>query len=490
MKTSIEKKYAVVFSLLIAIVIVVCWCANALLLSHYYISRKAANIKVVYEQLDMMSSEYGIESEQFKTIFESNAGTFNCDILILDQDMSVIAANVMDESTVSEKLLGYFFAEKKDVMPRIIAKTNAYTLQMTTNFSLGQDYIELWGVMSSGNPIVISSPVAGIHDNAKLANVLLAYIGIVVIIISYFIVKILSRKIIKPVLQMVEISDKMAKLDFDTKYEGDDKNEIGLLGQHMNKMSETLEKTISELKTANAELESELKKRTEVDDMRKEFISNVSHELKTPIALIQGYAEGLVDCVNDDEDSKNFYCEVIIDETSRMNRLVRSLLELNELEFGNNKLSIERFDIVELVKNCITASDMLIKQNDIEVSINAEGPTFVWSDEFRIEQVFNNYFSNAIHYASGEKKIIKVDIIKNDDKVRVNVYNSGNQIPEEVLSHIWDKFYKADKARTREYGGSGVGLSIVKAAMDALNQKYGVVNCTDGVEFFFEADSR
>jgi len=225
--------------------------------------------------------------------------------------------------------------------------------------------------------------------------------------------------------------------------------------------------------------------------MRKDFLSNVSHELKTPIALIQGYAEGLRDCVNDDDESRNFYCEVITDEADRMNRLVKNLLQLNELEFGNTQVEIEHFDLMELIRNCASSMDILIKQNDIALQMPDKISIPVWADEFKVEQVLTNYLSNAIHYAksgSDGTKAVRIDVVKAGEVVRVSVYNSGDNIPEDIIPNLWTKFYKADKARTREYGGSGIGLSIVKACMDAMGHDYGVENHPGGVSFWFEVD--
>ena len=222
--------------------------------------------------------------------------------------------------------------------------------------------------------------------------------------------------------------------------------------------------------------------------MRKEFLSNVSHELKTPIALIQGYAEGLKEGINDDAESRDFYCDVIMDEAAKMNTMVKKLLTLNQLEFGNEVVAMERFDITALIKNYIASSEILLRQKEITVRMEDYGAIYVWGDEFRVEEVFMNYFSNAINYAQGEK-VIDVKILQEEDTVKVSVFNTGNPIPEESLEHLWEKFYKVDKARTREYGGSGIGLSIVKAIMESLNQQYGVVNYENGVEFWFTLDA-
>lgn len=288
-------------------------------------------------------------------------------------------------------------------------------------------------------------------------------------------------------MELAGISERMKHLDFNAKYTGDDRTEIAILGNNINEMSEVLETTISELKTANNELLKDIERKDQIDEMRKEFLSNVSHELKTPIALIQGYAEGLREGINDDEESREFYCDVIIDEAAKMNIMVKKLLTLNQLESGNEVVSMERFDITALIKNYIASSDILLKERDISVRMEDYGAIYVWGDEFKVEEVFMNYFTNAIHYAQDEK-IIDVKLCRMGQQVRISVFNTGSPIPQDSIEHIWEKFYKVDKARTREYGGSGIGLSIVKAIMESMNQKFGVVNYENGVEFWFMLD--
>jgi signal transduction histidine kinase len=286
----------------------------------------------------------------------------------------------------------------------------------------------------------------------------------------------------------------MTALDFETKYNSRHRNEVDLLGEHINELSETLETTISELKTANNELKRDIEKKEQIDEMRKEFLSNVSHELKTPIALIQGYAEGLKEGINDDDkESRDFYCDVIIDESAKMNNMVKKLLDLNQLEFGNDVVQMERFDIVSLITNFLTSAEILIEQNGVNIRHEQTEPIYVWADEFKTEEVVRNFFSNALNHVNGDKIIeIKYRLITQDNanKVRISVFNTGEPIPDDSLPHIWEKFYKVDKARTREYGGSGVGLSIVKAIMDSMNQEYGAINYTNGVEFWFELETK
>lgn len=171
-----------------------------------------------------------------------------------------------------------------------------------------------------------------------------------------------------------------------------------------------------------------------------------------------------------------------------MNHMVQKLLTLNQLEFGNDVVSMERFDIVALISTYLQSAGLLAQQNNITVHMPEYEPIYVWADEFKVEEVFNNYFTNGMHHCTGERMLdVKIEI--KDGRVRVSVFNTGEPIPEEAIPHIWEKFYKVDKARTREYGGSGVGLSIVKAIMESMNQEYGVENYADGVCFWFELET-
>jgi len=299
----------------------------------------------------------------------------------------------------------------------------------------------------------------------------------------------LSNHYTRPILKLAQIAKKMENLDFDVRYKENRHDEIGVLGHSMNSLSDKLEQTISELKTANNELELDLQRRSEQEQMRQEFLANVSHELKTPIALIQGYAEGLQDNVNDDPESREFYCEVIVDEADKMNKMVKKLLSLNQLEFGNGQVHLEHFDLQQVVQSVLSSSEILFRQKEVTLSYDGDHPVYVWADEYMTEEVVMNYVSNALNHIDGEK-IIEVKIVSCDGKARVSVFNTGKPIPEEDIDKIWSKFYKVDKARTREYGGNGIGLSIVKAIMEAHNQAYGVKNYDNGVEFWFELDEK
>lgn len=372
----------------------------------------------------------------------------------------------------------------------IILKTDKYTLQKIYDTRLGDYYYELWGTLDCGDSIMLRLAIQGIKDNVTIFNKFITYIGIAITLIGIVVAYIFSSYFTKPIMQLSELAKKMAAMDFDARYEGNDKGEIGILGESMNYMSSRLEQNIAQLKSANLELQRDIDKKVKIDQMRTEFLSNVSHELKTPIALIQGYAEGLKEGITDDPESMDFYCSVIMDEANKMNMMVKKLLTLNQIEFGDEELVMERFDIIELVSSVVNANELRAGQKGIKIIFNqADEHIDVWSDEYKIEEVITNYISNAINHCDFEKRI-EVNVKKNGDNIRVSVFNTGKNIPEEDIDNIWGKFYKVDKARTREYGGNGIGLSIVKAIMDSYGKEYGVRNLDNGVEFWFDLDAK
>lgn len=176
-----------------------------------------------------------------------------------------------------------------------------------------------------------------------------------------------------------------------------------------------------------------------------------------------------------------------MDEANKMNKMVKKLLTLNQIEFGQEQTTMEHFDLTALIQGVLQSVDILAKQNQIQILFKQKDSIYVWADEYQIEEVVTNYISNAIHHAAFEKRI-EVNIERKEATARVSVFNTGNPIPQEDINKIWIKFYKVDKARTREYGGSGIGLSIVKAIMDSHHKECGVSNRENGVEFWFEVD--
>lgn len=374
----------------------------------------------------------------------------------------------------------------------IISSNDKYTLQKVYDERLGDYYLEIWGTLDNGYSIILRTPIQGIKDNVNISTTLIKYVGGAILVVGIISAFVVSTYITRPIKQLSDIAERMSEMDFDARYEGSDKGEIGLLGKSMNNMSEKLEHNIAELKKANLELKKDIDKKEKLEIMRTDFLSNVSHELKTPIALIQGYAEGLKEGITDDPESMEFYCDVIMDEANKMNTMVKRLLTLNQIEFGNDEPDMERFNINELIASVVDANAIRAGQKNMSIVFdNRNEQNFVWADEYKTEEVLTNYISNALNHCDG-KQAIEVRTSKSEDgaTITVTVYNSGRNIAEEDLERIWEKFYKTDKARTREYGGNGIGLSIVKAIMESMGQEYGVRNVSDGVEFWFTLDCK
>ena len=488
-KGSLTREMAVIIAGLVAGTIILCWAINTCFLGKYYMLHKEDSLLDGFHVMNEASENGELTSSSFDVTFDNLCANGNVAIMVISSDRTIVRSSVNDNQVILLEFMNILFGTDPK-QAEILKKADNFVIQRQTDTRLSSEYLVLYGTLSNGNLILMRTALESIRESASVSNQFLLYVGIFAILISTVVTYFVSRGITTPVLELTDISKRMAQLDFEAKYQakGRRRNEIDELGEHFNELSNKLEVTISELKSANNELKHDIEKKTEIDEMRKEFLSNVSHELKTPLALIQGYAEGLQECINDDAQSRDFYCEVIMDEADKMNQMVKKLLTLNQLEFGNQAVTMERFNLTELIEGVISSTGILLNQNGIQIEFLEHEPMYVWGDEFMVEEVVTNYLSNAIHHADFAKKIT-IWYTKKEDCVRVGVFNTGKPIPEEDLPNIWIKFYKVDKARTREYGGSGIGLSIVKAIMESFHRECGVENHEDGVEFWFELDT-
>lgn len=486
MKHSIERQMTVAFMSLLAFMFVVILLGNAWLLEPYYIRDKKLKFISMYESLARAAEEGRLAGTDEATYAElaRQAEKDNLFFLTINMAEQTMTANVQHEVELKQYLDAYLL-NRRASGDKTLELTENYEISQTKGNDSAAEYLMMRGELGGGYFFLIQSPLESIQGSAALANRFLIVVGSVAAVICMLLVWLFSKKITDPLRELADISEKMAELNFETKYTSGGEDEIGVLGENFNRMAERLERSISELKSANNLLMQDLEQRDKMEQMRSEFLGNVSHELKTPIALIQGYAEGLKEGIDTDAESREFYCDVIIDEVSKMNHMVRNLLALNQLEFGDEEIQFERFDLTELAAGVLESMELFAEQAKAKVQFLATEPVYVWADEYKVEQVVRNYVGNAFHHVSGDM-VIEVKIELRGDVARMTVFNTGSAIPEEDLGHIWEKFYKVDKAHTREYGGNGIGLSIVKAVMESLHQKYGVENYDNGVAFWFE----
>ncbi len=488
-------RFKLFITLCIAVIVIIAFLIilNNFVLEAFYLYSKQKDLMNVYENINLYytnpNSNIDIELE-----LEKVAVNNDFDIIIKsDSGINVYTSNKDFSSTIGkineiETSVSSWFSPKT-----VLYKDDNIIIRRTQDSKNGLNFILLSGTLDNGYVLYIRIPISSIRESVKISNNFSYLIGGMAIIIGGIVVLVISREFTKPIMELNDIAKRMSKLDFSKKYRiSDTDDEINELGKNMNTVSEKLEKTIEQLKENNIELEKDIERKSKIDEMRKQFISDVSHELKTPIAIIQGYAEGLKENVNTDSESRDFYAEVILDEANKMDRLVKQLLELMKLEYGKREFNNQKFNIVELVQEVARKGNIMYEEQNIKIELDVPDKIYVFADDFYIEQVVTNYFTNAMKHVkavNGQKKIkITIKELEETNKVRVSIYNTGDKIKEENLSRIWNRFYKVDSSRNRSAGGSGIGLSLVKAIMVNYNNDYGVFNTEDGVEFYFELD--
>ena len=489
---SIRAKLFITLCIVIVMIISFLVIVNSVVLETlYYYSKKETSL----ETFEYIKANYSEKIEDsLKKELEKISLSDTFDILIMNGEEEVFSTkgnflgNFSDIKEVNYDV-DYSIFKRTD----ILYSTSDITISREQDRQYGLNFIMLTGKISDTEKVYIRMPVTPIQDSVQISNQFLLMLGFASMIIGGMAILVITERFTKPIEELNDIANGMANLDFTKKYRiQDNEDEINELGRSINTLSDKLENTINQLKLNNMELEKDIEQRSKIDEMRKQFISDVSHELKTPIALIQGYAEGLVENVNTDEESKKFYSEVILDEANKMDKLVKRLLELMKLEYEERKFNDKVFDLVEVINEVIKNSKVILEEKKIEVEFTAQDPINVYADDFYIEQVITNYFTNAMKNADEVKgkKVIKVNVKKGKTpgKLRVSVFNTGKNIADEDLSRIWNRFYKVDSSRNRSNGGTGIGLSLVKAIMNRYNNKYGVSNKIDGVEFYFEIE--
>lgn len=327
-------------------------------------------------------------------------------------------------------------------------------------------------------------PVDEAVDVIKDFNLYLYAVALLIILILAFLY---SKMISKPLIDLNNAALKMAKLDFSEEFIVNREDEIGNLAKTLNFLSKNLSSALTSLKKSNEQLKKDIEKEKKLENMRKEFVAAVSHELKTPISLISGYAEGIKDNIVEGED-KEYYLDVIIDEAEKMGDLVSEMLELSKLESGNYKLNITSFQLDRTINETIKRLEGLKQEKELDENFkiikSIDENINVLGDEDKIEEVIRNFLTNAIRHTNNEGKIY-VRTVDKGDEVLVEVENEGEHINKEDLKKIWERFYKIDKSRNRSLGGTGLGLSIVRHILEMHNSKYGAENTEIGVKFYF-----
>ena len=502
-KHYLRKKFSMIFAGVFFALIVIMLIGDNFFLERFYEYRKEHVLQNAYLEIDRYLQEGG----GFSSVFpeeRSGSGTDtavtryisnltekeNISVIIMDNTSSRSYTSSANPNALLQRLSSYILGKSGDKRKSIYEGEN-YTIVKTEGRGDDGGYMESWGYFSDNSTsFIMSMPLSSLSEAVSVFNSFLLFLGFITMVLGIIIVYIASYEVTKPIQQLAKLSLKMSKLDFSARFEGDSSDEIATLGNSMNVLSERLEETICDLKKANNELLSDIENKTLIDKRRQEFVANVSHELKTPIALIIGYAEGLSEGLCEDSESRTYYSNVILDEAKRMNHMVKDLMNLSAIEQGKDLPDFALLDFPKLLQGVISSMDILLKQEEIQLEVEIPKELYLYGDEFKIEEVLMNYLQNAIHHVTEPKQISIYTENRGKNLVEVHVRNTGNPIPKEDLSHVFEKFYKVDKAHTRAYGGSGLGLSIVKAIMDSHHQECGVKNTLTGVDFWFTLEKR
>lgn len=467
---SIRVKMFIQLSAIFLAAVTVILIINTLYLNDIYLYNKKQDMKEIADRINYLDIQSGIYFGTVKDLESQN----NVSIDIYDSNGSelYVGSELILNSADGTQILEH--SEKKD--------GSFFEIQETG----GNQYIFYHADLSFGGEIEIYSYKSDVDSNASVALTFTWGSAFLIFIISLVSIYMYTRKFTKPLIKMNDITEKMSKMDFSEKCEVASKDEIGHLSESINHLSDSLDTTLNDLNEKNKRLSDDIEKKNTLDQLRKEFISSISHELKTPIAIIKGYAEGAEVLLESGEtDNALEYCGIIIKESEKMNALVYELLELSRYELGDNRLDSEKFELKSFIDAYTDSAKIVFKDNNITLRSEIKDGIICFGDVIKLTMVLNNYISNAVSHIGGER-IIKITAEESDTICRVNVFNSGENIKDEDIDKIWNSFYRADKSRSRKEGRFGLGLSTVVAIQNLHSMGYGVRNEENGVTFWFD----
>ncbi len=368
-------------------------------------------------------------------------------------------------------------------MPEIIDDGSFFDIKQEINGTA--KYLVYNKIVDDTYGVKIYSSLDVIESNAMLTTQYISFFSVIVCGLILLTVLLYQNNLTKPLIHINSVTKKMAGLDFSERCPEFYVRELNELSKNINHLSSALDMSLTDLKEKNIQLESDIKKEQMLDKARSEFISNASHELKTPISIIQGYAEGIKVGIADGGDGVDEYCNIIIEESEKMNNLVLKLLEISQYESGLYHIQKSHFNIASTIESFLKPRVKLLKEKDITLCFNINPNYIGYADVTTINTVLNNYVSNAISHVS-ENGLILVTCTPAGEKYRVSVFNTGENIRQDDILKIWDSFYRADKSHSRSAGRFGLGLSFVRSIQEMHGNDYGVINRDNGVEFWFD----
>lgn len=438
------------------------WILQVMFLPDYYEIKKTENIKKNIIELDQLIDSEHLSQQALDQIADISE-RLNGRIVIYDFNGNILhfegSQGMMRELRITREQIEKLKTDKIIIYKNDVVRGNNEFLAVL--------------YLGSGFIYHVLTPFQAIEDAVSITRGFYFFLVLTGVVISSFMAWIFAKRITKPLLELNVLAGEIASLNFGKKWERERKDEIGELGSSLNKLSQNLEKKIKELKI-------ELEKEKNLDKLRKNFVSRVSHELQTPIAIINGHIEALNDGIPQTEDDKKEYLKIIEKETLKMSVLIKDLLDLTQLESGVFRINYNKFSYLDLLAKKIEGFGLLVKDKKIVIEQKVDSDEIViYGDEFRIDQVLNNFLQNAVNNTAENGKII-LSIFDSEDLVRTEIFNTGNNIPEEIMMSIWEPFFKGEEKK-----GTGIGLAIVKNIIELHGGNVSVENLKDGVSFSF-----
>ena len=496
MKHSLSKRlFRVTLSLIVGLMAIT-YFSQSFLFEKFYAYRKTSSLVSEVNKFQAIYSTHIYDLNGLNQALEKfeNDNNAKIAVLSLSENRIYLPYKVQQDDKEGYDSLTAFFSElinNKILINNVISSSKTQVMNFYNQSSERKNIgvVASMSLLSKNDSVIICvSSIQPIEEASKVIDEFLIYLFLGLIMVSILLSSFYSDLISKPLVTLNSVANRMSNMDFTVTCETNREDEIGSLAKTLNFLSQNLQTALLDLQLKNKKLEDDIEKERQLETMRKEFTANVSHELKTPIGIIEGYAEGIKDGIVTGEDAK-LYLETIIDESKKMSVLVSNMLELSKLESGTTKPTPEAFNINRLISKILKKHAPEFEEHKFKINFTSSNPySYVYADTFQMEQVLTNLITNAIKYTPPGNEI-NVSIEEGLDKYKISIQNMGTNIPDDEINKLFDKFYRLDKSRERtQRNSTGLGLSIVKNILLLHNSQFNLRNIDGGVEFSFYLD--
>lgn len=481
-KNSVRFKLSAVFVLIVSVLQLIFWIFSANVLESVMVYGTQMELKSIVEDfIDAEKSGKVLSTEEKEALIEDLSYTWDRNITLVDYESGTVISTLSNrrppDGPVVRNNIYSDIAYKYKNIPFGSVKT---TIRKDRE---GFDQMAIFvGKVGESTLLISEKPLNVIHESSNLLTKYIVISGILTVTIGSLMILYLSRRLTQPIVDIEAQAKRIASLDFEEDNQVLQDDEIGSLGKAVNQISSELKGTIEALQIANSQLKDEIEQERKLERMRRLFVSSVSHELKTPISMIMGYADGLKFGVAKSTEQIHSYCNVIIEESEKMDQLIKDLLDMSAYQEGQLKISKEIFSFSDMVCHMSQIYLEAFEKKGIHFEIEMGVPVSLDGDPLRMEQVMRNLLENALKYTS-EEGSVKLVLTQSEEYAALSLYNTCQPIPEEELSDIWMCFYRGEQARTCSAEGFGVGLALVKEIVEKHGGTIGVINVRDGVEF-------